>query len=71
MKTLETTTNYRNAENERASVSVMPGQTVDRLYLKLLGDRPQRVEVEFILPGRGGGNALQPLPVTSTNHQSP
>jgi hypothetical protein len=28
----------------------MPGQTVDRLYLRLRTDRPQRIEFEFSLP---------------------
>ena len=39
-------------------VVLMPGQTVDRLYVKLRDDRPQRLEFEFTLPERSGARVL-------------
>jgi hypothetical protein len=36
----------------------MPRQTVDRLYLRLRNDRPQRIEFDFSLPEHSDEEAL-------------
>ena len=44
--------------HDGGTVVVMPGQQVDRLYLTLRGDQPQRIDFEFSLPNRGPRSVL-------------
>ena len=41
-------------------IVLMPKQTVDRLYLKLLGDRPQRIDFEVTLAESGSPRECSP-----------